>query len=57
VGDGNNLYYCEKFAVLPDLFVARVNEILYPASYPERFLHQYAQLGDLIDEVLELIPT
>jgi hypothetical protein len=57
VGDGNNLYYCEKFAVLPASFVARVNEILYPAPHSERFTQQYAQLGELIDEVLALIPA
>ncbi len=57
VGDGNNLYYCEKFVVLPDAFVARVSEILYPAPHPERFSRQYQQLGELIDAVLALIPT
>jgi hypothetical protein len=57
VGDGNNLYYCEKFAVLPASFVARVSEILYPTSHPERFVYQYEQLGELIDEVLALIPV
>ena len=57
VGDGNNLYYCEKFAVQPDAFVMRVSEILYPAPHPERFSRQYAQLGVLIDEVLALIPV
>jgi hypothetical protein len=57
VGDGNNLYYCEKFAVLPVSFVARVTEILYPAPHPERFAHQYTQLGVLIDDVLALIPA
>ncbi|MCX6015264.1 MAG: hypothetical protein NT020_06720 [Chloroflexales bacterium] len=55
VGDGNNLYYCGKFAVLPDAFAAWVTDILYPSSHSERFSRQYAQLGVLIDEVLGLI--
>jgi hypothetical protein len=28
---------------------------LYPTSHPARFVHQYQQLGELIDEVLGLI--
>lgn len=53
VGDGSNLTFAEKFAILPKDFSARVQSILYPSG-PDGLAQQYGQLMTLIDEVIVL---
>lgn len=52
-GDGANLAFAEKFAIVPPEFAARVEAILYPAV-EDGFARQYAELMAMIDEVLAL---
>jgi hypothetical protein len=54
VGDGGNLHFAEAFAIVPPRLTERVNGILYPGDDAEALERQYAQLGELIDEVLAL---
>lgn len=52
-GDGANLAFAEKFAIVPQGFATRVQKILYPPA-EDAFARQYAELMALIDEVLVL---
>jgi hypothetical protein len=52
-GDGANLGFVEKFAIVPADFSARVRDILYPGS-ADAFAGQYTALASLIDETLVL---
>lgn len=52
-GDGANLAFAKKFAIVPQNFATRVQAILYPAA-EDGFASQYAELTALIDEVLAL---
>jgi hypothetical protein len=54
VGDGNNLWYIEKFKVQPADFAARVTAILYPGSAADSLREQYDRLAALIDDVVAL---
>ncbi len=54
VGDGSNLIYAEKFKILPENFLARVQKIFYP-SMTDPIAEQYTLLTTLIDEVTELV--
>lgn len=54
VGDGQNLDFCRKFAVIPPDFPAKVQEILYPSTADNRLQAQYEALLALIDEVVAL---
>lgn len=53
VGDGANLTFVEKFKIAPVDFSARAQAILYPQG-PDAYVHQYAALAALIDEVCSL---
>ncbi len=53
VGDGANLAFAEKFAIVPQDFATRVQSILYPPR-EDAYARQYAELMVLIDEVLVL---
>lgn len=52
-GDGANLAFAEKFAIVPQNFALRVQAILYPPA-EDGFGRQYGELMGLIDEVLVL---
>jgi hypothetical protein len=52
-GDGANLAFAEKFAIVPENFVPRVQAILYRRA-KDGFAVQYADLMALVDEVLVL---
>jgi len=54
VGDGQNLDFCRKFALIPAGFPEKVQEILYPSAADNRLQVQYEQLLALIDEVVPL---
>jgi hypothetical protein len=53
-GDGWNLRYVAGFKIKPENFDERVNRILYPAG--AFYEQQYADICDLIDDVLSLTP-
>ena len=52
-GDGANLAFAERFAIVPQNFATRVRTILYPPT-EDVFARQYGELMALIDEVLVL---
>lgn len=54
VGDGNNLDFARRFAVLPCNFAERVKLALYPPAAEDRFAHQRDTLLGLIDDVERL---
>jgi hypothetical protein len=54
VGDGSNLTFAAKFAILPPDFAARVQTILYPQGV-DAYQIQYQALAALIDDTLTLV--
>jgi hypothetical protein len=53
-GDGNNLRYTAKFAILPERFSSRVQNILYPIPSEYVYGEQYQAITSLVDEVVAL---
>jgi hypothetical protein len=54
-GDGNNLRYTSKFAILPERFAERVQSSLYPALSEQMYTEQYQAILSLIDDVTVLV--
>jgi len=53
-GDGNNLRYTAKFAILPERFSSRIQNILYPIPSKTMYGEQYQVITSLVDEVIAL---
>lgn len=55
-GDGKNLHFTDDFAIVPQQFRERVEEILHPGRDEDAITSQRIQLMALIDEVLAPVP-
>jgi len=54
VGDGSNLSFADRFAIVPDRLRERVEGALYPEPGADRFIRQRETLIGLIDDVERL---
>jgi hypothetical protein len=57
VGDGKNLDFLNSFAIKPDNFEQRINDILYPAPADDVFMTQYQAIMGLIDELVAMVAS